>query len=230
MIWFWAQILGLLLALYLVSRFFLQQFSKWLFALFKSREMVIKIVAIFLLPGTFIHEAAHLVFAEFMKVRTDDLTVMPEIGQSNTIKLGGVKIEHTDPLRRTIIGLAPVFLGLIIIWATTVWILNLNQSNWIILILYVYILLQVGLTMFSSAKDLEGSLLGLVLGSLLFWFLKHLGTIIIFAPFSRAEVMLGDFLNHYLPFLRQGLFLTCVVIVIFTFIIGFFRSFHFKKQ
>ena len=230
MIWFWIQILGLLLALYIVSRLFLQQLAKWLFALLRSRETVIKAVALFLLPGTFIHEVAHLVFAEFMKVRTDGLTVVPEIGEGNSIKLGGVKVEQTDPLRRTIIGLAPVFLGLIIIWVATVWFLVQSQSSLLILALYVYILLQIGLTMFSSAKDLEGSFLGLILGVLLFSFLKHLGGIIVFAPFSRAEVLLENFFNRYLFFLRNGLFFTCLVIATFTLLISLFRQLHLKRR
>lgn len=229
MTWFFIQVLGLLLALYLLSRLFLQQLSGWLFGLFKSREMVIKTVAIFLMPGTFIHEVAHLVFAEFMKVRTDGLTIVPEIGEGNNIKLGGVKVEQTDPLRRTIIGLAPVFLGLSIIWSVTVWFLAQSQPSFIIIAAYVYVLLQIGLTMFSSAKDLEGSFVGLLLAGLLFLLFKYLGEIIVFAPLTRAGVMLANFFNRYLPFLQQSLLFTCLVIVAFALLIGIFRQFNLKK-
>ncbi len=113
------QTLLLLLLIFLASRTLIKVLGQLLFRIFKSQAAVVKGLAFILLPGTFIHEAAHLVFAEFMQVRTDGLTVMPEIKEDRSIKLGGVKIEQTDPLRRVIIGLAPVFFGLILIWAAT---------------------------------------------------------------------------------------------------------------
>lgn len=223
-IFIWLQILGLLIAQYFVSHWFLQLLGWWFFRILKSQELVIRGVSLFLLPGTFIHEVAHLVFAEFMQVRTDGLSVVPEIKEDKNIKLGGVKIEQTDPLRRTIIGLAPVFFGLILIWVASGYVLSLNESSWPILVAYGYLLLQIGLTMFSSPKDLEGSLIGFMLFGLLTVFFKYLSEIIYFEPLSRAKLLLFAFLENNLWFLRNGLGLTTLLIFALAMILSLFNK------
>jgi hypothetical protein len=224
----WFVILLLILVIYIIGHFLLSALTRLLFVFLRSRDTVVKGLAILLLPGTFIHEVAHLVFAEFLRVPTDGLTVVPEIKSSREVKLGGVKVAQTDPLRRTIIGLAPVFLGLIIIWvfSTFFWqtvIVHYPQRTvWIVTAIYFYSLLQIGVTMFSSAKDLEGSVAGIILAGLLLWFLKFLGEIIVFEPLTQAKNLLVIFLNNNLPYLRLGLiccFATLVVVLAVTKII-----------
>ena len=78
-------------------------------------------------------------------------------GQS--VKLGSVSIARTDPFRRLLIGLAPFLVGTIII----IFLLFLTEKNglWqtpLAIILILYALFEVGNTMFSSKKDLEGAL------------------------------------------------------------------------
>lgn len=226
----WFQILGLLVLQYLVSHHFLKELGRWLFRVFKKPSMVIHGMAFFLLPGTFIHEAAHLVFAEFMKVRTDGLNVTPEIKENKTIKLGGVKIEETDPVRRMLIGLAPVFLGMIIIWVTSNYIFKLGERPWYVLVIYGYILLQLGLTMFSSSKDLEGGLIGFVLLGLIILFLRFLSEVIIFAPLLRVKLLLLSFLETNIWSLRSGLALCCLIILIFTIILSLFNRVGLTKK
>jgi len=220
----WLQVLGLLVALYFLSQKFLQHLGWWFFRIFKQRDLVIRAVSFFLLPGTFIHEVAHLVFAEFMQVRTDGLSVVPEIKDDKSIKLGGVKIEQTDPLRRTIIGLAPVFLGLILIWVASGYVFGLDEPSWPILVAYGYLMMQIGLTMFSSPKDLEGSLIGFVLFGLLNLFFKYLSEIIYFAPLSRAKALLFGFVENNIWSLRNGLGLTTLLILGLVFILSLFNK------
>lgn len=213
MIFLWIQTIGLLLLVYFASRLFLQKLGYLFFSVLKSQSAVIKAIAFFLLPGTFLHEAAHLVFAEFLQVRTDGLTVVPEVKEDRTIKLGGVKIEQTGPLRRTIIGLAPVFFGLIIIWVATAWLEIILAGHWVLLVFYLFLLLQVGLTMFSSPKDLEGSVIGITLAGLLFLLIKYLGEIIVFAPLVRAKTLFISFIENHLFYLRNGLFYSLLIII-----------------
>lgn len=206
------QILGLLFLIFWASRIFIKVLGQLLFRIFKNQLAVVKGLAFILLPGTFIHEAAHLILAEFMQVRTDGISVMPEIKADRSIKLGGVKIEQTDPLRRTLIGLAPVFFGLILIWVATAY--SKSGMEWVFVALYIYLLLQVGLTMFSSAKDLEGSVVGLFLASLVFLLVKYIGEIVTFVPLINAKNQLVSFVSHNLFYLRNGLFYSLVVIVV----------------
>jgi hypothetical protein len=75
------------------------------------------------------------------------------------VKLGSVEIGQTDPLRRALIGMAPFLFGtgLILI------LLSLFQSfggitNPSLTILTGYALFEISNTMFSSRKDMEGTL------------------------------------------------------------------------
>lgn len=184
-----AQILFSLVLVYWLSRAVVSGLAQFL---------PVKFLAFFLLPGTFLHEVGHLICAEFMMVRTDDLTLVPEIRADGSVKLGGVKIQQTDTVRRTIIGLAPVFFGLLIIWVAT-WFQNTPG------VLYVYLLIQISLTMFSSAKDLEGAAVGMILIILILVGLRYLNEVVVWQPLLTAKMAVFVFLEHNLVYLRNGL-------------------------
>jgi hypothetical protein len=83
----------------------------------------------------------------------------------NTVRLGSVKIGKTDPIRRSLIGFAPVFAGLLIIMAI-VYVFSSNMSFYqnngfyvyaIIILVMAYLLFVVSNTMFSSSTDMEGT-------------------------------------------------------------------------
>lgn len=117
---------------------------------------MVKILAIIFLPGTIIHELAHLLFAGVMLVPVGELSVLPEI-EENGVKLGSVQIGKTDPFRRAFIGVAPVLLGLFCIAAVFLFI-QIGQTGTPLwqTILGLYLIFEIGNTMFSSKKDLEG--------------------------------------------------------------------------
>lgn len=130
-----------------------------------SHKAVVHILAVLFLPGTIIHELAHLLFAGVMLVPVGELSVMPEVEEKG-VKLGSVQIGHTDPIRRTIIGVAPVLLGMILIFSIFV-LVKIGVSPWWQVLLALYFLFQIGNTMFSSKKDIEGSILFLILTTIL---------------------------------------------------------------
>lgn len=86
------------------------------------------------------------------------------------IKLGSAQIGQTDFIRRAIIGFAPVFLGLSIILGTSFFL-----SSWWSVIIVLFVLFEVGNTMFSSKKDMEGTAAFLVIFSSLFLAFYFLG-------------------------------------------------------
>ncbi|MDO8573160.1 MAG: hypothetical protein Q7R77_00210, partial [Candidatus Daviesbacteria bacterium] len=117
--------------------------------------------AIIFLPGTIIHELAHLLFAGVMLVPIGDMSVLPEIEEKG-VKLGSVQIGKTDPFRRAIVGVAPVLLGMVLIFSIFL-LVKIGEAPWWQIILALYMLFQIGNTMFSSRKDIEGSILFVVL-------------------------------------------------------------------
>jgi len=225
MISFLLQILALLFFIYLISQYNIKLLSRLIYTYKPTKTVVLKLLALLFLVGTFIHEMGHLLIAELLMVRTDDLNLIPEIKDKSNFKLGGVKIQATDPVRRTIIGLAPVLLGLIIIWvASGLW-TSLASYSWY-KILYVFLLFQVGHTMFSSRQDLQGALIGLFIIVLLFVLGYLLNQIIVLDLFIQVREAISQFLQDGLPTLIRGLVNTLIIILVFTtilLVLGLFK-------
>lgn len=118
----------------------------------------IKFFHLLLLPGVVIHELAHLIVAEVMLVRTGGLSFSLE-QEEDRVVMGSVGIEQTDPLRRAIIGFAPVFVGILLIGFSVFYFLSENSPvsyPWNF-VLVLFVVFEIGNTMFSSKRDLEGT-------------------------------------------------------------------------
>jgi hypothetical protein len=184
----------------------------------RSHKAAIYLLSMIVLPGTLIHEMAHLLTAGVILVNVGDISLMPEI-KENGVKLGHVEIQKTDFFRRALIGFAPVFVGMGILvggisFASSQFFEKGSYPIWLILILF-YLVVVIGNTMFSSKKDLEGTLgfvvlfisIGVTLYLLkfdnFFLFLKnnlidnHLGFYHNFAYFLAVPVI-GDILVYIL--------------------------------
>lgn len=153
-----------LILLYLLSRRVIQTLYWLLQKITRSRPIAIWIVSIIFFPGTVVHELSHLFTAEILGVHTGKLTLVPEGMEGppftktswgeTEIKAGGVMIAETDPFRRTLIGLAPVYVGIIVLTALS-YFLSSNlplYSSFLIL----YSLFAVSNSMFSSKEDMKG--------------------------------------------------------------------------
>ena len=131
--------------------------------------------AILFLPGTFIHEMSHFLVALFLLVPIGQIELLPH-RDGNEIKMGSVPIGKTDPIRRTLIGIAPVILGLII---TLTIIYFTLKNNWVqsptILTLVLYVLFVTSNSMFSSKEDLKGVLPVFVISIIIYAVLYYLG-------------------------------------------------------
>jgi len=147
-------------SLYYFSRQLTKSLSQLIYRLTHSQNWTIRWIAIIFLPGTFIHEMAHALVAGVLFVDIGEIELMPEI-QEHGVKLGSVEIAKTDALRRAIIGVAPVFVGLLLIvgslFALTYYYSQGGAVPWWGIALFIYLLFVVGNTMFSSHKDLEGA-------------------------------------------------------------------------
>jgi len=154
-----------IIALLLLSELFLlsllsQKLTQGLYVLFfrisGSKTVSMTILIILLFPGTVIHELAHLFVAEVLRVRTGKLTLVPESLEEAEIRTGSVAIAQTDPLRRTLIGLAPVYIGIIILSALSYVLLQNINSITVITIIIFYGMFAVSNSMFSSKEDMKG--------------------------------------------------------------------------
>lgn len=166
------------LILFLTSRFLFKSFYALLYFVFHSQRVAIVILSAFFLPGVFIHEMAHLVVAELLRVKTHGVEFMPEL-TGNSLKMGSVKVERSDIIRSLLIGIAPLVVGSAILVLSLFVLRNTFSYPQIVssvpsfataflVGLSVFIIAN---TMFSSKKDVEGLLevvivMSLVVGGL----------------------------------------------------------------
>lgn len=156
----------------LVLLFFLSdRLTKTLYTIFytffRNTHVAAGILTFLYLPGTAIHELAHLITAEVLRVPTGELSFTPEIVRHDSgqheIKAGYLKIANTDPLRRFMIGIAPLIFGLmftfVIVWLFQYFWPQLTQISHRVGLIVVtgYLLFALSNNMFSSRADMEGA-------------------------------------------------------------------------
>ena len=152
--------LGILLAeiaiLFLLSRSITKTLSKF---------MSINFLSLIFLPGVVVHELSHLFMAVVLFVPVGNMEFVPKKSEGG-LKLGSVEIGKTDPVRRSLIGFAPFLIGFALI-VFTVYLLTSNIEFFSDKEVYVflgtiigisYLLFAISNTMFSSKKDMEGTI------------------------------------------------------------------------
>ena len=169
--------------LYFLAKEIIKNIYRFFYYLSGKKKPAIEGLCFLILPGTIIHELSHMFLAAIMGVETGPLSFRPEIEESKEVKIGQIKIAKTDPFRRTIIGLAPLFAGLLIIGGIfnfylekRIWPLTqlLDYSLWeyLLLLIACWLMVVVSLTMFSSRKDLDSAIVPAVVLTVLiviFW-------------------------------------------------------------
>lgn len=168
--------------LFALSHFLIRSLSMVLVRLTKSTQATVGILAVIFFPGVVIHELSHMVAAGVCFVPVGEMSLYPVITKDG-VRLGSVAIGKTDPLRRAIIGFAPVFAGLLIIVSIvyffthdTSFLSAMEDSGWKNAVFFFvgYVLFVVSNTMFSSKKDMEGAielLVGVVVLCIVAWLL-----------------------------------------------------------
>lgn len=191
-----------------------------LFLWTNSKNWAINILTFIFLPGTLIHEVSHWIIATILRVPTGELSILPKIKDNGEIQAGKLEIAQTDPFRHALIGLAPIFSGLAIIYTLGKFfsydISLIFTTKYLILnALICYLLFVVTSSMFSSHKDLETMVIALPITLLVIFMLNYIGVRIFF------EATLLDKTARILTELN-GYLLICFVVDLF--ILIFFQA------
>ena len=116
-------------------------------------------MAVLFLPGTIVHELSHFLAGLFLLVPVGEIEFIPEF-DDGSIKLGSAEIGKTDPIRRFLIGVAPLIVGTILI-LLVVYLLSvksiMGENIWLKRLIIGVMVFELGNTMFLSKKDLEGA-------------------------------------------------------------------------
>jgi hypothetical protein len=147
-----------LVILFLLSRNLSLVLSGFLYRMTRSKHITVMTIAFLFFPGTLLHELSHALVAGLLGVRVGEMEFMPKVDGGH-VKLGSVQIAHTDPFRRFFIGAAPFFVGTLILLGILFYtVQNHFFDNYFVVILIGYLVFEIGNTMFSSRKDMEGAL------------------------------------------------------------------------
>lgn len=170
----------LLFLLFFLSQKISTNIYNSVFILTKNKNVAVGILVAILLPGTIIHEVSHFLIATILRVPTGELTVVPTIEEDGEVKAGKLFLEATDPFRLSLIGLAPMIIGLAIIYIIgKVAIPNINSlltTNYQLLTIFgLYLLIIMSITMFSSKKDMQGFLIAGPVTLILIFALYYVG-------------------------------------------------------
>jgi len=155
-----------LFVLFFLSKELQQTLSLFLSKITRSKKMTVILLSILFFPGTLIHELSHLIMAQILLVKTGEINLIPRF-DGRKVTLGSVTVIGADPFRRILIGVAPFLTGisliLTLLFLTQKY--HLLNTPWIIVISYS--IFEIGNSMFSSKKDLEGLIIFIPLISIL---------------------------------------------------------------
>ena len=146
----------LLVLLFFISRSAQRYISRLLYGLTKSKKISAYLFALLFLPGTYIHEFSHILVSLMLLVPVGKLELMPKL-EGEQLKLGSVSIGKTDFIRRFLIGIAPLFLGVFIVVTIVAFAFaNPPGDIWWKYLIYLYLIFTISNTMFMSKRDMEG--------------------------------------------------------------------------
>jgi len=142
----------LLISLFFLSRYTINQLFYFFRHFLKNEKAVFRLISLIFFPGTVLHEFAHFFAAIVLFLRVRDIKIFPEWEDSN-LKLGHVLYEKRDFVRGILVGMAPIFAGLLFFLALFAWRL-FPQQNFLLNLLVIYFIFTVSSMMFSSKQDL----------------------------------------------------------------------------
>ena len=147
-----------ILLLYFLSRRLLLLIHLHMSRATKNRTFAVYFLAILFLPGTIFHEMAHYISAIVLGVPTGTMHLFPKI-QENQVTLGSVQIAKTDPIRRFLIGVAPLLSGITAI----IILIHFGKDTQLVSpfareVVLGFLIIEIANSMFASDKDMEGSL------------------------------------------------------------------------
>jgi len=156
-------------------------------------------------------------------VRAFDIEFFPKISEGR-LKLGSVQIEKTDPLRKTLIAVAPVIGGFLAILVSVYIIRTYFSESYLLIFLTILFIYQVSNTMFSSKKDLEGT------GVFIVFIVALIGVLWVF----EIPVLSFLFESSYGLFLQalltQGFYYFGIAIAIDIFVVVLLLSIRFLQK
>lgn len=182
----------LILGIYYFSRSAIKEIFFFLRRFFPNDKFVLALITLILFPGTLVHELSHFLTAMFLLLPVKSMSLLPTF-ESHEIKLGEVRFEKRDSLRGAIVGIAPFFFGVALLYSFFYFGVFPGSS-----ILYnvfmAYIIFSISSNMFSSPQDLKDTAIiipiSLLIGAIIYIFDIKLDMTLVNAIMKEANYYL----------------------------------------
>jgi hypothetical protein len=99
-----------------LQRWLQQHIQGFTFAVTGNPGCAVRALFFLLLPGVLLHEFSHWLIANLLNVRTGAVNIGLRGTRGKNFSLGSVTVERSDPVRESLIGIAPFVSGLLAIW------------------------------------------------------------------------------------------------------------------
>ena len=120
-----------------------------------SRSVAVWFYAVLSLPGVLSHEISHFLYAAFLGLRTGSIELLPHMDEQGGVELGSVQVERKDPLRLSLVGLAPLISGMILVaWLSSFISFTFPIHLTWLHIFATYMITVIALHMTPSKKDM----------------------------------------------------------------------------
>lgn len=107
---FWA--IAALAALLLLQRALHHEIQAIFLIATRNPGVTVMAFSLVFLPGVFLHELSHLLTARLLGVRTGRFSLLPAVLPDGRLQLGYVEAAHSDIVRDSLVGVAPLVSGL----------------------------------------------------------------------------------------------------------------------
>lgn len=104
-----------LVLFWLAQRWLHRELQAVLLLLTRNPSAAIGIFSLLFFPGVLLHETSHFLMARLLRVRTGKFSLIPQTTPQGSLRLGYVETARADWLRDTLIGLAPLLTGGVVI-------------------------------------------------------------------------------------------------------------------
>src|SRR5690242_4031001 len=78
----------------------------------RNPQLTIGLFAVLFFPGVFLHELSHFLMAKLLMVSTRGFSLVPQVKSDGRMQMGYVETAHSDIVRDSLIGLAPLITGM----------------------------------------------------------------------------------------------------------------------
>lgn len=105
----------MLVPLILLQRLLHREIQAVFLILSRDPRITMGIFSIIFLPGVFLHELSHFLMAKILRVRTGRFSLLPQSLPDGRLQLGYVETARADIVRDSLIGVAPLIVGTLLV-------------------------------------------------------------------------------------------------------------------